>query len=110
VHVPQNVRAHDCVLHKKPLGRLLEHELMSDKFPPVLDRILVDHVTTSGFLTISWKSRPANLGLWPSGKETLRYDKYKATLVPPIPDFSLARGSPTTFLDRPHYVWAAKLV
>ena len=32
VHVPQNVRAHDCVLHKQPLGRLLEHELMCDKF------------------------------------------------------------------------------
>ena len=31
LHVPQNVRAHNCAEHKKPFGRLLEHALMCDK-------------------------------------------------------------------------------
>ena len=133
VHVPQNVRAHDCVRHKKPLGRLLEHELMCDKFAPaslVTEtlvywfrrlpasrvkieqrvkgvaaehsqlrpgdvgfklqfsdlRILVDHVTTSVFSQSPGMAdlEPGSLALQ---KEMLKYDKYKALLVAPLPDF-----------------------
>lgn len=32
IHAPQNPRAHSCVTHKQPFGRLLEHALVCDKF------------------------------------------------------------------------------